>query len=165
MKKTNKVIIAHVITWICIMAAGTLLYYLISNALQFEQFHLSNGEGTRFDFIIDSGTEVGFNRETIIYTENGINSIMFSGKIGVEGTAEISVVSDDDSGIVYSETYSNVKAQTIDFEVTDLVPYSYYTLRFSSDDAKSGKLTLVTDQKLVKQPERPERPIPSIPNK
>ena len=117
------------------------------------------------NFIVNNDTGVGFNCETIIYTENGINSITFSGKITVEDTAEISIVSDDDGSIVYSETYSKVKAQTIDFEVTDLVPYRYYTLRFSSNDAKDGKLALTTDQKLVKQPERPEKLTPSIPNK
>ena len=157
MKKTNKVIIAHIATWLCIIAAGTLLYYLISNTLLFGQFPLSNGEGTRLNFTNNSGTQIGFDSETTLYTENGISSIVFSGRVTVEGTAEISVVSDDDGSTVYRETYSNVKAQTIDFEVTDLVPYSYYTLRFSSANGKNGKLTLMTDQKLVKQPDRPEK--------
>lgn len=155
MKKTNKVIIAHIVTWICIITAGILLYYLISNTLLFGQFPLSKGDGTSLNFNNKSATQTGFNSETTVYTENGIDSIVFSGKVTVEGTAEICVVSDDDGSIVYRETYSNVKAQAIDFEVTGLVPYSYYTLRFSSGDAKNGKLTLRTDQKLVKQPEWP----------
>ena len=156
MKKTNKVIIAHIVTWLCIIAAGTLLCYLISNTLLFGQFPLSKGDGTTLNFDNNSSTQIGFNSETTLYTENGIDSFVFSGKVTVEGTAEISVVSDDDGSIVYRETYSNVKAQAIDFEVTGLVPYSYYTLRFSSGDGKNGKLTLRTDQKIIKQPQRPE---------
>ena len=156
MKKKNKVIIAHIVTWLCIIAAGTLLYYLISNTLLFGQFPLSTGEETKINFTNKSGTQIGFNSEMTLYTENGIDSIIFSGKVTVEGTAEISVVSDDDGSTVYRETYSNVKLQTINFEVTNLIPYSYYTLRFSSGDGRNGKLTLRTDQKIVKQPQRPE---------
>jgi len=165
MKKTNKEITAHVITALCILVGGILLYHLITNDLQSEQFHIPDGQGTRFDLISDSGTRAGFNREAIIYTENGITSVAFSGKITVEGSAEISIVSDNDGSTAYSETYSDVKAKTINLEVTGLTPYSYYTLRFYSNSAKMGKLALTTDQSLVKSPERPEKTAPTIPKK
>lgn len=165
MMKINKVNIAHIITVICILIASALLYCISSNIFSGFRFDTRTGQGTTIDFISNDGAGVGFNRETIIYTEKGITSITFSGKISVDGTAQISVVSDDDGSIIYSKTYSDIRAKTIDFEVTGLAPYCYYTLRFSSGDGKAGKLALTTDQSLVKHPVRPEKSTPPIPNK
>lgn len=148
---------------ICLLLAGALLFSVGSHALASRGLTLASGTGTTLDFVSTNVTETGFNRETTMYTENGITDVAFSGSVTVEGTAEISVVSDD-GNVFYRETYSDADARAIRFTVTGLAPYSYYTLRFSSDDAKRGDLSLTSDQSLVKRPERHSKSTPATPN-
>jgi hypothetical protein len=158
MQKTNKTKIAHIITIICVSLSGVLFHHIFSKGAWEINFSGASAGGTRFKFDIDGG---GFDRGVTIYTENGITSVDFSGRITVRGTADIYITSNESGSIVYSETYTNTNAQKIDFKVSGLEPYSYYTLRFSSGDAEKGQLTLTTNQSLVEQyqklPQRPER--------
>lgn len=109
---------------------------------------------TKLEFISENNTNVGFSRKETIYTENGITSANLSGKITVNGTAEISIISED-GNVVYSDIYTNVKSRPIKLELTGLSPYSYYTMKFSSEDARSGSLTLTSGESLLRQPEKP----------
>ncbi len=148
---------------VCLLLAGALLFSTGLHALANRGLALAPGTGTTLDFVSTNVMETGFNREAKIYMEQGITDIAFSGSVTVEGTAEISVVSDDGS-VLYHESYSDADAKAIRFAVTGLAPYSYYTLRFSSDNAKRGDLSLTSDQSLVKRPERHSKPTPATPN-
>jgi len=138
----------------CLLIAGAFLYYIVSNitGIGFDNF----GEhGTRLEFVSDHKTR-GFSKEKTIYTENGITTINFTGKITVNDSAEISVIAEN-GDIVYSEIYDKMKSQTIQLEITNLSPNSYYTIRFSSTDAQTGRLVLSTSSPLIVHPEKPER--------
>lgn len=161
MIKAHNTLLAHIITWICIISAGILLYYLVSNTTGLRQLHASNDSNTRFDFSINNDTNSGFNHKISIYTENGIENVLFNGTISVDGTAKITITSSD-GVIIYNQTYSNIKNQSVAFEVTGLSPYQHYTLCFSSDDVKIGNIALTTNNKLLKQP---QKSTPSVPLK
>ena len=96
--------------------------------------------------------EIGFERSTTIYTKSDVTKIPFLGKLTVDKTAEIIITKNGSDDIVYNSTYSNWKGEPIQFEVDNLVPNSYYTLKFFSKDAKTGYLLLMTDKSLVKSP-------------
>jgi hypothetical protein len=135
----------------CLLLAGTILYYIASNITNFN----FSEQGTRLEFISDHN-EKGFSKEKTIYTENGITTINFIGKITVNGTAEIAIIAAN-GNIVHSEIYKNMKSQTIRLEITNLFPNSYYIICFSSTDAQTGSLILSTSSPLVVHPEKPKR--------
>ena len=153
MEKANRRVV-HSVTVACLLLAGVILYYIVVNTtgLGFSQF---GEQRTRLEFVSEHSTK-GFSKQKMIYTENGITSVNFTGKITVDGTAEI-IVSAEDGTIIYRETYENMKSKSIQLDITDLSPFSYYTICFSSIDALSGKLILSTDVPLVVHPEKPER--------
>ena len=151
----SKVKITHIITGICLLAIGALLYHFIAGA--FDGFGTTSGQGTVFEFRSNGDWNNGFNREAIVYTEDGVTSITFSGNITTDATAEISLVTADGNA-VFSRTFVAVNSQVINFDIVDLMPYAYYTLRFSSTDASSGHLVLTTEQSLVERPAIPKRP-------
>lgn len=155
MKKKIRIRTAYIVTALCLLVAGALLYHLLTN-ISFE-FAVS-GQGTRFEFNIDNSAGPGFNRNVTVYTENGITKVDFSGKITVDGTAEIIVTANEDGSVVYSKSYSDLKSETINFVIDSLNPYTYYTLTFASDNSKKGYLLLTTNESLVERPERPARP-------
>lgn len=113
----------------CLLIAGAILYYIVSNVtgIGFDSF---GEQGTRLEFISDHSTR-GFSKEKTIYTENGITAINFTGKINVNGSAEISVI-DENEDIVYNEIYEKMEMQTIQLEITNLSPNSYNKLPFDS---------------------------------
>lgn len=140
---------AHIITVVCLITATALLYFLFNDILI--------RQATAFEFKADGTGNNGFNREAIVYTEDGTTYVTFAGKITTDGTAEITLLSDDGNTIIHSETHTAVNSEKIDIKITDLTPQTYYILRFSSDNANIGHLFLTTEQALV---ERPERTIP-----
>ena len=154
--RSNKKIEGYILVTIFLLLASAILYYIVSSitGLAFDNV---GEQRTKLEFIYENNSDIGFDREETIYTENGITSINFSGKITVNGTAEISIISED-GNVVYSHIYTNVKSTSIKFRVTDLSPYSYYIVEFTSNDAQSGSLTLISDESLEKQPEHPEKP-------
>jgi len=149
MKKT-KIRAAHIVTAICIIAALGLLYSLFNNLFV-------DTSRTVLRFTADGVRNEGFSREAVVYTEDGATYVNFSGNITTDGTAEISMIAEDGE-VVYSDTYTAVKSKKLDIKIADLTPQTYYILRFSSHDAKSGHLFLTTEQALVERPEVPERP-------
>lgn len=151
--RINKKVAAYILAAVCLLIAGAVLYYNVSDVTSLG-FYNVGGQKASLEFISESDTDVGFSQEEKIYTENGITSVNFSGKITVDGTAEISIISED-GNVAYSDIYTNVKSKSTKFEVTDMSPYSYYTVKFSSTDAQTGSLTLTSDKVLVKQPEHP----------
>lgn len=155
MKKVTKVA-AYIITIICILAAGAVLYHIISTYWDFG-FAGVIGQGTRLEFKPNIQGS-GFSREMEMYTGDNITSIIFSGKITVDGTADISIVSNDDGSVVYSKFYTAVKEEKIQLDVSSLAPDSYYTLIFSSTDATKAHLILTTNHSLREPPKRPEPP-------
>ncbi len=157
MKKNKKFTILHIVTGICILAAGTLIGFIVSNGFGDFSFDTIAGQGTKIEFASDSAWENGFHREATVYTEGGITSVAFSGKVTIDGSATLAIVSNNDGSVVYNKTYTNTKAEIIEITVDDLIPYTYYTLIFSSDNAQKGHLILTTDQKLAESPERPSR--------
>ncbi len=150
MKKT-KIRAAHIITVVCLITATVLLYFLVNNIVI--------RQGTVFEFKASGTGNNGFNREAIVYTEDGTTYVTFAGKIKTDGTAEISMIAEDGK-VVYSDTYTAVKSEKLDIKITNLTPQTYYILRFSSNNANTGYLLLTTEQALVERPERPERTIP-----
>ncbi len=162
MKKT-KIRATHIITVVCLIAAVVLLCFLFNDI--FGTFGGAIGQGTAFEFKADGLGNNGFSREAIVYTEDGVTYIKFSGNITTDGTAEISMITDDDAEIIYSRTYTAVNSEKVNIEVTGLTPQTYYILRFSSNDAKMGHLCLTTEQALVERPEVPERPEHTIPER
>ncbi|BDF70449.1 hypothetical protein CE91St41_23240 [Oscillospiraceae bacterium] len=155
-KKKIRIRAAYIVAAVCLLAAGALLCH-------FFEFGV-HGQGTRLAFNIDNPAGNGFSRDLTVYTENGITRAAFSGRITVDGTAEITVAANEDGGVVYRESYTDLKSKTIEFVLDDLKPYAYYTLRFASDDSKGGHLLLVTDESLVERPERAARPEHSPPS-
>lgn len=113
------------------------------------------GHGTRISF---TATEDGFHNEASLYTEDGITEITLTGQITVDGTAELSLVSEKDGGVMYSKRFTDAAATAVTMEVNGLSPYSHYRLRFIGDEAKSGSLFLTTEQSLAERPEVPARP-------
>ena len=152
MRKNKRV--ACVLSVACLLVAGVFLYYIVSTITGIG-FHNLGGQGTRLEFVSAHNTR-GFSKEKTIYTENGITTINFTGKITVEGSAEISVIAEN-GDIVYSKSYENMKSQTIQLEITNLTPNSYYIIRFSSTDAEAGRLILSTSSPLIVHPEKPEK--------
>jgi len=151
--KTNKKAVAYILVVACLLLASVILYYIVSDVTGLS-FDNMGEQRTKLEFISENNTNVGFSRKETIYTENGITSANLSGKITVNGTAEISIISED-GNVVYSDIYTNVKSRPIKFELTGLSPYSYYTMKFSSEDAQSGSLTLTSGESLLRQPEKP----------
>lgn len=159
MMKKNNIRTAYILTAICLLIAGILLYYLLTNMFNnlttsnWDELGRISGKGTKLEFNIKNRSNIGFNRDITFYTENGITQVAFSGNITTDGTAKIIVTSNEDDVIIYNETYSNIRKKTINFEVDHLLPYTYYTLRFSSANAKTGYLLLKAKESLLKQPE------------
>ncbi len=159
MKNSNKIRVAYIITGVCILAAIALLILIFTN--NFGDFNFtSNGYGgTKLEFMSNSGQANGFNREATLFADERIASVNFLGKITVDGTAEISVISNENGSIVFSEIYTAVKSKKIALEAKDLAADTYYTLRFSSNDSKKGYLLLTTNESLVERlPELPKPP-------
>ena len=152
--KIRKIRAAHIITIVCFSATLVLLCFLFNDVLGI--FGETTGNGTIFEIRADSTVNNGFDHETIVYTEDGTTNITFTGNITTNGTAEISLLSEE--GIaVYSQSFTNVNSKKINIEISGLTPQTYYILRFLSDDAKQGHLYLTTEQALVERPEIPER--------
>lgn len=150
--KKMKIRSAHIITVVCLIATAILLCFLVNNIII--------RQGTVFEFKVGGAGNNGFSREAIVYTENGTTYVTFAGKITTDGTAEITLLSNDGNTIIQSETYTAVNSKKIDIEITGLTSKTYYILRFSSNNAKTGYLLLTTEQALVERPERPEHTIP-----
>lgn len=157
MIKSNKKLEVSILVIIILLLPSIILYYIVS-FIAGQTFVNMGEQGTKLTFISENNTDIGFNREEAIYTESGITSINFSGKITVKGTADISIISEA-GNVVYSHIYTNVKSTPIKFKVTGLSPNSYYFVKFTSEDAQSGSLTLISDESLEKQPEHPEKPV------
>lgn len=157
MRKINKRKTAYFMMGICLLAAGALLYYLLIPIFEDFEFKRIGRKGTTLEFDVDNPAGMGFDHDVTVYTENGITSVAFTGKVTVEGSAEIMVTANEDNRVVYQGEYSHLNAEKIYFKVDDLVPYSYYTLRFSSKDAKKGALLLEANQSLAEHPERQKR--------
>ena len=158
-RSTNAIIIT------CVAIAAILVCFLCNNI--FSAIGGTSGHGTLLEFKADSSRNSGFSREAIIYTENKTIDVAFSGSITTDGTAEISILSYDGT-VTFSQTYSAVNSKKIKIEVLGLTPQTYYILRFSSKDAKTGHLVLTTEQSLVERPEvpmRPKRPERTIPDR
>lgn len=161
MKKKIRIRTAHIVTALCLLVAGTLLYHLLTN-ISFE-FGVE-GQGTGLEFNIDNPAGTGFNRDVTVYTENGITRVDFSGKITVDGTAEIIVTANEDGSVVHSKSYSDLKSEAINFVIDNLNPCAYYILTFVSDNSKKGYLLLTTNESLVERPEQPARPEHNLPS-
>lgn len=155
--KKMKIRTAHIIIVVCLIAAAVLLCFLFNDIVI--------RQGTVFEFKAGGTVNNGFSREAIVYTEDGTTYVAFTGKITTDGTAEIALLSDDGNTIIHSETYTAVNSEKIDIEITGLTPQTYYILRFSSNNAKTGYLLLTTEQALVERPERPEQPERTIPER
>lgn len=149
--KKMRIKATHIIAVICLGAAIVLLFFLFNNNTKKE---------TVFELKADSAGDNGFSKEALIYTEDGMTNVTFSGNITTDGTAELSILSNDSAEIIYNKTYTAVDSEKVNIEVTGLTPQTYYILRFSSNDAKIGHLLLTTEQALVERPEVPERTNP-----
>lgn len=156
MNKQHTTKLGILIALLCLIGAGILFFFLIKNAWAGIDFGFF-GDGTRIEFKIDS-REPGFHEETTLYTENGITDATFFGKLSVEGSARIFVVSADSGETVFSNAYTDAKAEHIGIELTSLAPYSYYTLHFTSEDSQKAHLLLTTKEAFVKHPAPPKRP-------
>lgn len=157
MTDRKKIRTAHILTGICLLVAGVSLGYLCKDLVQ----NVSPGNGiqaTRLEFSSTSLQESGFECEEIIYTENGITKIAFTGEITIDGTADIILTSVEDNAVVYNETYTDLKSKKIAFEIDELTPYTYYTLAFISADASEGYLLLTSEEELIEHPEISEYP-------
>lgn len=148
--KKMKISSAHIAISACLIAAGVLLCFLFGNIVTKSK--------TVFEFTPGGAGNNGFKREATVYTEDDTTYVKFSGKITADGTAEIALLSEDGNTVIYSETYTAISSRKIDIEITGLTPQTYYILRFSSNDAKTGHLLLTTEQALTERPERPEKP-------
>lgn len=157
-----KIKAAHIITVVCLGIAAVLLCFLFDDI--FRAFGGASGQGTVFEFKTNGSGNSGFSREAIVYTEDGVTYAALSGNITTDGTAEISMCSED-GAVIYSETYTAVNSEELDIVVNGLTPQTYYILKFSSNDAKTGYLFLTTEQALVERPEVPVRPDKPIPTK
>ncbi len=157
MKMKNRFRIAHIATGICILIA-ILLFIII--AVMFWDFDWGTNVygGTKLEFSASSNNK-GFNRESTLYLDEPISTVVFSGRITVHGTAEINVISNDTSATVFRQSYTDVNSKKVTFHLDNLAANSYYTLRFSSNNATKGYLLLTTDQALVER--LPEVPKPS----
>lgn len=153
--KKPKIRAAHVITLICIIAALGLLCSLFNSLFV-------DTSRTVLRFTADGVRNGGFSREAVVYTEDGATYVNFSGDITTDGTAKISLIAESGE-VVYSDTYTSVESQKLDIKITDLTPQTYYILRFSSNNAKTGHLFLTTEQTLVERPAVPEHPERTIP--
>lgn len=130
---------------------------------RFWNYSVPEGDGTKIEFVTSTDSGTGFFHELEIYTNRGITSIALSGKITVDGTAEVKIISNDTGSVVYTETFTSVNDKTVKINLSDLAPNAYYTITFSSEDAENGKLILEGKQGLVKSPDKPE--VPAIPKK
>lgn len=141
-----------------------LLILMTVSALYLSRFPAINTSGSKssIEMTSSSSTVAGFQKETSLYVDGNTGDISMDGKITVDGTASLRIVSDTDGSVVYSETFSSVKNETVRISLRNLKEYSSYTLIFSSDDAKTGKLHLESEESLTGTPEhspqRPDRP-------
>ncbi len=113
MKKT-KIKTAHIIIIGCLVAAAALLCFLFNDIVR--ALGGTSGQGTVFEFKSDSGGNNGFSREAIVYTEDGTTFVSFTGDITTDGTAEISMLSDDGNTVLFSKTYTAVTTEKIEIE-------------------------------------------------
>lgn len=150
-KKTGVIIAASLI---CIIA---LVIVLSFNFARMWNFNVPETLGTKLELTAAGNQKTGFQSKQSIYTDGNATDISLHGKITVNGTAELEIVSDEDGSVVFTNTFTAAKDQTVKVDLKNLTPNSYYTLTFSSNDANNGKLTLESDQSLVKSPEKPER--------
>ena len=155
MKKTNT---GHIIMAACLIAAGVMIYYLYANVFKDFVFGETNDQNTVIEFNNENSVQNGFNHDVVVYTEDGITECVFTGKITIKGSAEISMISNEDDNVVYRRIYSDLDGTEISFKIDHLVPFTYYTLIFSSDNANNGRLLLTTNVSFAK---RPQRDIPS----
>lgn len=111
----NKIRTAYILTTICLLIAGILLYYLLTNMFNnlttsnWDKLKRISGKGTKLEFNIKNLSNIGFNGDITFYTENSITQVAFSGKITTDGTAKIIVTANEDDMILYNETYSNIR--------------------------------------------------------
>lgn len=148
MKKINRVTLAYMISGVCIIMASILIYHILSGRTWDASFSGLSGEGTKFEFSI-SGDKRGFSCEQTFCTEKATTNVSFSGEITVDECAEISFISNEDNSVVHSEKYNAVNAGAINFNVDGLTPYSFYTLKFTSNKGKKGHLLLTTNESLT----------------
>jgi beta-lactamase regulating signal transducer with metallopeptidase domain len=153
-RDTKKVSIAMVV---CIIAVVGLIIASIFYFSRFINFNVSSGRSS-IEFLSDSSTVSGFQKETAIYVEENTTTVNMKGKVSTDGTATLQLISDIDGTVVFTESYSSTKNKNVSINVQGLQPNSYYTLIFSSKDANMGKLRLESDQSLTKQPKEPEHP-------
>lgn len=162
MKKT-KISPSHMVISVCVVAAAALLCFLFNDIAR--AFGGTSGQGTVFEFKAESNGNIGFSREAIVYTEDGTTNVILSGDITTDGTAVIALLSDDGTTTIFSKAYTAVTSEEIKIDIVGLTPDTYYILRFSSNDAKKGHLTLTTEQALVERPEVPERAVRTVPER
>ncbi len=155
-KKMGIILVIAIVLFITLM--GVSLFYLA----RFWNLNVPESDGAKIEFITNKSNGSGFIHENDIYTDGGITSIVLSGKITVDGTAQVKITSNDTGSIVYSRTFKPAKDEAIKIELNDLTPNAFYKITFYSEEAKSGKLILEGDQRLKKSPDRPAvRIVPS----
>lgn len=117
-----------------------------------------SGNKSSLEFISSSNTVAGFQKEATIYVDKNTTDVNMKGKVSVDGTATLQLLSDIDNAVVYTETFSSVKNKNVSIDLQGLQSGSSYTLTFRSEDANTGKLRLESDQSLTKELDKPERP-------
>ncbi|PXV93848.1 hypothetical protein C8E03_102623 [Lachnotalea glycerini] len=117
--------------------------------------------------ISESKIEVGFSEFTgekvqDIQLNDGITHMKLSGTISLtSGSVEIYIKVKDTDEKLYSETFFEENSGTINIEIKDLKGNSNFVLGIDSNSAKDFKLSLTSDQKLIKDKEKPA--VPAVP--
>jgi hypothetical protein len=148
-KKMGIIISIAIISFIAFVVVTAFL-------VKYFWYNVSGRDETRIEFVTSTGSSTGFNQENEIYTDGGITNLTLSGKITVDGTAEIKIISNDTGSIIYTKTFTSINDEAVKINLKDLNPNVYYTITFYSEDAKRGKLILEGNQGLVKSPDKPE---------
>lgn len=118
----------------------------------------TNEIGTKLEFVVKNNPNSGFSYDREIYINENLTLI---GEISVDKTAELKIISLTDNSIAYSKEFVAIKNQELEIKLEDLNPNSTYKIIFSSESSKNANLLLNSNEKLVKDVDKPRKPVPS----
>ena len=112
--------------------------------------------GTSMEFSFNTGTPADSNDEKTIYIYKDMEKLELNAKLTVDsGNVTVQVLDNSSNETVWNHSYN--ENTNFKIELTDLKADSEYLLKITAVQSKKVNLTITTEEKLVKDKDKPNK--------
>lgn len=100
-----------------------------------------------------------FINEKLFYVSEDIETLELQVTLEMDAESGLLEIADNNSGaVVWSKSWTGAVQETFDLSLEDLKTDQEYVLRFTGTKVQHAKITLLCENSLVQERERPQRP-------